>query len=154
VDAIIEQATLDDLESILEIEKVCFGVDSFTRKQFRYLITKAKGVFYVLKLKTRVVGYISLISNSYTRNLRIYSIAVHPDMRGYGFARQLLNTSLQYAFTNKFKAISLEVKTTNTPALSLYEKSGFIKTSLKPYYYQDGSDAYGMRLLIDRQCYD
>ena len=150
MDAPIEQACLSDLDPILEIENMCFGPDSFTRSQFRYLITKAKGVFYVLKFEGRVVAYISLTSNSYTRNLRIYSIAVHPDMRGKGFAQQLLDKSILYAFENALKVVSLEVKTTNAAAISLYEKNGFTKTSIISYYYQDGSDAYRMRLLIEK----
>ena len=44
----IRQAVRSDLDSILEIETVCFGADSFSRRQLLYLITQAKGIFYVV----------------------------------------------------------------------------------------------------------
>lgn len=143
----IDQATLSDLDAILVIEHACFDLDSFSKRQFVYLITKAKGVFYVVRFGGNVVAYASLVSNARTRNLRIYSIAVHPKFRGLKLAQLLMDQTFEYARSNRLKAITLEVKTTNIPAISLYEKYGFVKHCIRYNYYQDGSNAYGMRLV-------
>lgn len=142
----IEYATPDVLDQILEIEENCFAADSFSKKQFVYLMTKAKGVFYVAKIKERVVAYISVVTNKYINYARIYSIAVHPDFRRYKLGQLLIEKTISYTRQNKFKFLLLEVKTTNIAAISLYEKNGFVKTHIKQYYYADGSDAYSMRL--------
>ena len=36
------------------------------------------------------------------------------------------------------------VRVSNTPAISLYEKLGFLKVSVSKRYYLDGEDAYIM----------
>lgn len=140
----IVHAVIEDIDAILDIEIPCFKEDSFSRHQFKYLMTQAKGVFYVLRSTNKLLAYISITSNARTRNLRIYSIAVHPDTRGKGYAQKLLDKTIEYAKENNYKAIHLEVKITNTPAIRLYEKNGFTQNQLKPNYYLDGSHAYGM----------
>jgi len=147
-EVIIENATLADLDSILQIENLSFESDSFSRKQFIYLITRSKGAFFVAKLDDKAVGYISLLSNSHTRIIRIYSIAVHPDARGKNVAQFLINKSMEYVLGNGFFTISLEVKTTNTKAINLYKKNGFDISHIKNGYYDDGSNAYHMKLSV------
>lgn len=141
----IAQATPADLDAIVETEHVCFDSDCFTRRQFAYLVSRAKGVFYVIREEGKIIAYISLLSNARTRNLRIYSIAVRPEARGRKLGQLLIDRCIGYATENQLKAITLEVKVTNTPAIGLYEKNGFEKISLIPHYYHDGSDAFGMK---------
>lgn len=147
----IEQATLSDLDAILEIENQCFDSDQFSKAQFVYLITNSKGVFYLIKAAGRAVAYLSLLTHARNRYLRVYSIAVHPEGRGKKLAWFLLDKAIGYARLHQLKAITLEVKVSNVPAISLYEKIGFVKVSVKRNYYHDGSDAYYMKLLIKRE---
>jgi len=147
-DILIEQATLSDLDAILDIEHFCFPFDCFSRKQFAYLITKSKGIFYVLKQQEKVVAYVTVVTNVHTRNARIYSIAVHPEARGNNYGQILLEKSIEFARQKQMKAINLEVNTNNTPAINLYEKNGFTTILIRKDYYLDGSDAFGMRLFL------
>ena len=39
---------------------------------------------------------------------------------------------------------TLEVRVSNTPAINLYKKLGFIVVTTKKQYYSDGEDAYYM----------
>lgn len=142
---IIREAKSSDLTDILEIEVVSFGSDSFSKKQFIYLITKAKGAFYVVQDGEKVVAYISLSFHSGTRNLRIYSIAVHPDYRSKKLGQVLIDKAIEFARTREAKKITLEVKVSNTAAIRLYQKNGFEPISIKCNYYHDGSDAYYMQ---------
>lgn len=147
-DISIEQAKTTDVDSILEIENQCFDSDRFSKRQFLYLITKSKGFFYVAKQQGQIVGYLSLLQNDRAHILRIYSIAVHPQAQGRGIAQKLIDKAIQEAKSNDLQSVSLEVKTSNTPAISLYEKKGFMKTIIKPNYYADGSPAYVMKLIF------
>lgn len=146
----IEQATLADLDAIVETENLCFQADAYTRKQFAYLIAKAKGVFYVIRSAGKVLAYISLLSNARTRNLRIYSLAVRPEARGHRLGLLLMEECIRYATHTKLKAVTLEVNVSNATAISLYEKFGFVKATLIRNYYHDGSDAFGMKRMIEQ----
>lgn len=143
-DIAIVDATIKDIKDILEIEDLCFGAEKFSRRQFAYLITKAKGKFLVAKSSNKVLAYISLIINSQYKRGRIYSIAVRPDARGNKLGKMLLEKAIEYACQQKINIISLEVKITNTPAIALYQNYGFKITGVIPCYYEDGSDAFRM----------
>ncbi|KAA3942111.1 ribosomal-protein-alanine N-acetyltransferase, partial [Bacteroides ovatus] len=60
----------------------------------------------------------------------------------------LMAQTIQTAGECKAAKITLEVKVTNTSAIGLYMKNGFIPTGIKPCYYHDGSDAIYMQRLI------
>ena len=144
----IRQAVRSDLDSILEIETICFGADSFSRRQFLYLITQAKGIFYVVTDKGKVIAYSSLISNARTHNLRIYSIAVHPDARGRKLGQLLMEKAIGFARSHQLKKITLEVNVTNEAAISLYLTNGFEPVHIIYNYYVDGSNAYYMQKMV------
>ncbi len=56
---------------------------------------------------------------------RILSLAVHPDFRGQGLGRRLLEAGLQYLHTRAVPLVRLEVRPDNLPARRLYEQAGF-----------------------------
>ena len=145
---ILRLAEIDDIPSIMEIEQICFDKDSFSKRQFVYLISQAKGYFCVAEYQQRVGGYFSVLINQRSCSLRIYSIAVHPDYRGRGLGQVLMDQTIQTAGECKAAKITLEVKVTNTSAIGLYMKNGFIPAGIKPCYYHDGSDAIYMQRLI------
>ena len=93
----------------------------------------------------RMIAYVSLLFHAGTRYLRIYSIAVHPDCRGRKLGQLLMERTIETAFDCRAVKITLEVKESNTPAIKLYMKNGFIPVGVKPNYYHDGSDAIYMQ---------
>ena len=145
----IRKARLSDLPDILEMEHICFAEDSFNRRQFIYLMTKAKGNFLSVQNGEKVVAYISLIHNRSAQSVRIYSIAVHPDFRHLKIGQHLIDKTTEYAKQCEAKKITLEVKVSNVPAISLYEKNGFETTHIITNYYHDGSSAYRMKKVLE-----
>ena len=142
---IIRAAGINDLAEILAIETTSFGADSFSRKQFIYLIKYAKGAFFVVQSNRKVVAYISLLLHARTQNARIYSIAVDPAFRNLKLGQLLLDKAIEFAQEKQARKMTLEVKVSNKPAINLYLKNGFEATRIKYNYYHDGSDAYYMQ---------
>ena len=122
---ILRLAEIDDIPSIMEIEQICFDKDSFSKRQFVYLISQAKGYFCVAEYQQRVGGYFSVLINQRACSLRIYSIAVHPDFRGKKVGQLLIDQIAVIAQKQGLKRITLEVNVSNSPAIHLYEKNGF-----------------------------
>ena len=60
--------------------------------------------------------------------LVVHTLAVHPAFMGQGVASALLAFALQYAAQIGAKSIRLDVAVRNTPAISLYEKAGYVRT--------------------------
>ena len=132
---ILRPAVINDIPSIMEIEQICFDLDSFSKRQFAY----------VAEYQQRVGGYFSALINQRACSLRIYSIAIHPDFRGRRVGQLLIDQIIVIALKESLKKIILEVNVSNFPAIYLYEKNGFKCTSVKDNYYHDGSSAYCMQ---------
>lgn len=141
----IRSAVPSDLGEIVRIETEAFGTEAFSRRQLLYLITRAKGAFFVALDAGRPVGYLSLLERPRFANLRIYSVATVPEARGLGIGQSLLDRAAEYARERNVREITLEVNIANTTALALYRKNGFSTTSRLPGYYHDGTDGWRMK---------
>lgn len=138
----IRRAVLKDLESMLAVE-AGFGDESFSRRQMRYLIMRARGAVFVAERQGAVVGYVAALIRKNSHG-RIYSIAVAPACRGLGIASALLDEAVRFLASVPVANVFLEVAADNSPALSLYIKKGFTIRKKMARYYHNGGDAYSM----------
>jgi ribosomal-protein-alanine N-acetyltransferase len=76
----------------------------------------------------------------------VLTLVTHPDFRGRGYMKRLLETLQSQVSINRdgSQEIWLEVHTENISARNLYEKMGFTVTAVRPRYYRDGKGAYAM----------
>ena len=80
---------------------------------------------YFVKLKNPVVGVLVLYEKP--ESLRVSELAVAPEYRRCGIAKQILNSSARVARERGKRWLELTVLKKNFPALRLYQKSGFFK---------------------------
>lgn len=149
-DGHIRKAALSNLPGILETERLCFGEDSFSERQFRYLIARSKGAFLVWEEDGRIAAYTCLLFHARARNVRIYSVAVHPRFRNRKLGQAMMDETVAFARACKAGKITLEVKVSNEAAIGLYRKNGFAVTGVLPEYYHDGSAAFRMQRNMER----
>lgn len=142
----IRPVTANDLVSIFEIETQSFGTESFNRRQFRYLAKSLTCHFVVADIDNQIGGYLILTTRRNSKVLRIYSIATNPKFRGQGIGEKLMNYTKDFASSNGYNTLSLEVKETNNVAITLYQKKGFTTKGKKMNYYGQGENALVMRL--------
>lgn len=73
----------------------------------------------------------------------ILTIGVHPQARGRGLGRLLLEVAAAHAVAGGAEALFLEVAEDNLPARRLYETCGFVVVGRRPGYYRrkDGAVA-------------
>ena len=67
----------------------------------------------------------------------IFNVAVRESYRNKGVATSLINELVTYGKKNNFSFITLEVRESNFPAISLYSKFGFIKAGERKDYYSN-----------------
>ena len=75
---------------------------------------------------------------------QVGSIAVLPEYRRQGLARQLMAILFETCRQLNVPDTYLEVRVSNAAAIGLYESLGFETDGLRKNYYQDGEDAYTM----------
>ncbi len=136
-----------DLDTLAALEAACFGARDgiFTRRQLRALLQNPNA-YWLMSPDGRAMACWLKVSNGRARWARLYSLAVHPVLRGKGFGRKLIEAGFKWMQTQRLTVCRAEVKSNNRAARKLYASLGFIKSGLLPDYYAKGVD--GVRLAI------
>ena len=89
----IRSATLDDLDALVALEERCFDYDRLSRRNFRYMLTKARASILVDEHEGIIEGYVLVLFHAGTSLARMYSLAVSSDSRGRGLGRALMEAA-------------------------------------------------------------
>lgn len=139
------RAGLADLATIAALEAACFGATdgAFSRRQLRALLANPNAC-WLLSLDGRAMGCWLQVSNGRARWARLYSLAVHPALRGQGWGQRLLDAGFAWMRQQGLTTCRAEVKADNDAARRLYARHGFHECGLLRDYYAPGID--GVRL--------
>jgi len=125
-----------DEKSIAELETECF---SSPWSQAAILQSFNNGTaFIVFEENGKVLGYAGLqmvLDEGYVTN-----IAVTKSARGTGIGKSLVGALISLAKDKGLAFISLEVRESNTPAISLYTKCGFKDFGKRKNFYQNPTE--------------
>lgn len=137
-DVVVRRMTLEDIDRIVEIENMSFNIP-WTRENFQFELTENRcAVYMVGEIDGNVVGYggmWQMVDEGHITN-----IAVDPMYRCRGVGDAILSALIKYAGENGITAMTLEVRTQNMPARSLYSKHGFKNVAIRKGYYTDPDD--------------
>ena len=89
-------------------------------------------------------GFSNFKKLGFVKKGHVVSIAVLPDYRQKGIGRALVEESIAGVKLKKSDELYLEVRCSNSEAIRLYEKLGFVIKQRLKAYYRDGEDAYLM----------
>ena len=78
----------------------------------------------------------------------LQAIAILPQYRGKGLARQLLDKAESVARNSGTNRIALQVEEVNEVAFKTYQKNGYIEVDRRPYVHFPGSDDTGDVVLM------
>jgi len=134
---VIRTANPEDLGALVDIENRAFAIDRFSRRSFRYLLTKANAVTLVDDRDGRICGYAMLLFNIGTSLARLYSLAIDPDYQGRGIGHGLLNAAEKSAIERDCITLRLEIRKDNHASISFFEKHGYRQFDILEDYYED-----------------
>lgn len=130
----IRPMEVSDIDGIAEIEKECFSAP-WSRNGISDELDNEKAHFLAAVCDNRVLGYIGV--HEVCGEAYIDNIAVRSEYRQLGLGEKLLIAAQEGAFSRKCEFISLEVRKSNSAALSLYEKLGYEKVGERKNFYTD-----------------
>lgn len=128
------KAAKEDIEGILFVETNCFRTP-WSKESFEFDICENDYALYIVACKKgRIVGFCGM--HSVFDEGHIMNVAVLEEYRGNGIGERLLLNMFGQAdeCVDKY---TLEVRTSNSAAIHLYEKLGFKSVSVHPKYYSD-----------------
>lgn len=123
------------------------GEGLLTPEDFERLIYEdsiaEKNIFLVAETEGKIVGFARCQGNNLSRfrHKAEFGICISKDYWGYGIGKILLENILAWADTVEIKKISLTVVQTNTKAIQLYKRYGFVEEGLliKDRIHKDGN---------------
>lgn len=134
-----------DIDELKRLEAECFS-DPKTVTNFEHELNNDLANFVLYETEGKVMGYLGMWR--IVDEVHYGNLAVRPEYRRRGIANKLVAYSIDYAKLNDCRGITLEVRSTNLPAIKLYEKNGFKILGKRLNYYSDSTDALIMWNLL------
>ncbi|GAG28852.1 unnamed protein product, partial [marine sediment metagenome] len=129
--------------------------ENYSTSFFLNLFKRFQETFIVAELNNEIVGYImcrietgipSFKLLGITRKGHVISIAVLPKHHRKGIAQRLVQAATKAMVNYNAKECYLEVRESNVPAISLYQKLRFQSAKTIRNYYADGESALVMAI--------
>ena len=133
----IENMAFSHIDGIVKIEKNCFS-SPWTYDGIKEELENENSHFLVAVSDNETIGYIGvqeICGEGYITN-----IGVLPSFRRNGIGEALLTKAIEGSRERKCEFISLEVRESNGPAISLYEKLGFKKCGKRKNFYSNPTE--------------
>lgn len=143
----IRRMTPADLEAVVALDRLSFS-QPWPKSAFVNELNAPYSRSWVAEHEGNIIGMIVIWLT--LDEAHIATLAIHPDFRRQGIARQLIIHTLRAAWKEGARYAFLEVRRSNHAAQALYQSLGFVQSGERPHYYQDnGEDALLMTLKPD-----
>lgn len=128
-----------DVEEVVKLEALSYGEHHWSKESFYNELENNLAHYYcAIDENNSLMGYAGCWH--IFEEAHITTLSVHPDHRKKGVAQTLMFSIIDDCYKNKIKYITLEVRESNVPAISLYEKNGFKSIGTRKNYYQDNNE--------------
>lgn len=121
-----------DLDSLARIEKICFSTP-WTRDGLKEELTCPSAFFITARSDGEAVGYAGM--HCAAGECYMDNVAVSPEFRGQGVGEALMRGLISRTREIKGEFMSLEVRKSNSNAISLYSKLGFVQAGVRRDFY-------------------
>ena len=140
----------NDMDTIVNLERAIFRPsEQYTLGFINWLCRNCTKYSYIAFMGDKPVGYIISCIEGFSRG-HVISVGVLGEYRRKGIGSELMRRSICSMVDDDADYVILEVRVSNTPAITLYRKLGFEVRDLLRAYYSDGEDGYLMILNNER----
>lgn len=130
----IVSMTSAHVAQIAELEKRCFN-DPWSENSIASELNNRLSCWLVALEGDAVIGYVG--SQTVLGETDMMNIAVHPDYRNQGVAKNLIQTLMDTLSGQGSHSLMLEVRQSNEPAKNLYASLGFETVGIRKNYYRN-----------------
>ncbi|MDG5774947.1 N-acetyltransferase [Haloarculaceae archaeon H-GB2-1] len=131
-----DETYVDDAWQLKERIREGEGVLRQRRGFFEDAYRRSTVYVYIDSARQRLIGFAAVRRDGY-----VLFLAVDPDYRGEGFGKALVARVAE-----NYGTVTCHARTTNRKALSFYRYIGFEVQRRIDNYYEDGGDAYYLKL--------
>ncbi len=144
----VQPVKSEHIPALAEIEKTCFAQPWSAQSLTAELEKENAALFAALDEEGAVIGWAGM--SHICGEGSITNIAVLPHARRQGVGGALVRALLTESIRLALDWLMLEVRISNTAAVSLYQKQGFNPVGIRPNFYEyPVEDAVLMRHMLD-----
>ena len=146
----IENASLQHLDILWEIEKKCFETEAFTKEQIAQLLRGYNSISLIAKIDNQIVGFVigAVYREGKALSGHVLTVDVLPEYRRKRIGLTLLQEMENIFRKRDIKTCCLEVREDNIAALELYRKLGYVEVGKLKNYYRNTNGIYLRKILI------
>ena len=142
----IRRMELEDLDQVMVLERQIFS-RPWSEESMRSALQQQETIYLVDEADGRIRGYLGIWCMAEDGDL--CNMAVAEQVRRGGVASGLLKKGMAYCRKQGVQRILLEVRESNLPAKTLYQREGFAPIGVrKQYYSEPREDAIIMECLL------
>ena len=132
----IRSATLDDLSSLMAVEKDAATAAHWSLEQYQSACSETgpKRILLVVEEDATIQGF--LVARAVDHEWEIENLAIAAPVRRRGLGARLLGHFLELVRRPARASVFLEVRESNRAARGLFEQCGFIETGRRTNYYR------------------
>ena len=130
----IKSMTNAHVSQVAELERICFSTP-WSEKSIASELNNDLALWLVAEDDGVVVGYVG--SQTVFPETDMMNVAVAPERRREGIAEVLIDSLIVELKRIGSECLTLEVRASNIPAVSLYEKMGFHEAGRRRNYYRN-----------------
>ncbi len=127
-----------DAHAVEQIVKKCPEAANWSSESYQELDRRGQSA-WVVEAHGSICGF--LVARTVADQGEILNLAVDPASRRSGNASALLHRAIAEFRRRGITDVFLEVRESNSAAISFYESRGFMRTGRRPGYYQNPAEA-------------
>ena len=120
--------------AVAKLEAACFA-DPWSENSVASELKNPLSLWLVAVEEDTVVGYVG--SQTVMGETDMMNVAVHPNCRRRGIAKGLLEALTRTLKKLGSRSLTLEVRASNEPAITLYTEFGFLEAGRRRNYYRN-----------------
>lgn len=129
---LLREMTKDDIQKIVEGEEKVFGHSLGYDLIYSDYALNPYACYVVLEIDGEVHGYVGMWI---TDNVEIINLYVDEEYQGMCFGNLIMDFVIDVCEQSHIQNLSLEVRSSNLRARSLYEKYGLVESHIRKNYY-------------------
>lgn len=128
----IRRLELSDVEGVLAIQRNCAEIAQWKAADYERA-ARGEMAGWVGESEEEITGF--LVARLLVQEAEILNFAVRTDVRRRGMGSRLLAQAIDWSEIHRVERVQLEVRASNSAALSFYEHHGFSIVGRRASYY-------------------
>lgn len=133
----IRTLSSENEKELIAFNKLCFPIDYWKEEDWHELLIDPRAVYYALFDGDQLIGNVFIYNwQGELDYVKIMNLSVHPDHRGHGYAKMLLDHVTEEMTKLGMMRFCAETRASNTAMQKVFESCGYQLNKIEECYFE------------------